>query len=261
VSAGRADRAEQLRSLHRPGDPLVLVNVWDAASARVVAGTPGVRAIATASWAISAALGAPDGEGLSRDAMLAAVARIVAAVDLPVSADLERGYGLSPDEVAVTLAEAIRAGAVGANIEDSQPDGSLRNVGEQEARLRAARAAAQDVGVPVVLNARTDTVLLGGSLEEAIDRGRGYLAAGADCIFVPGVQARADVESLVSGLGMVSVLATPAHPPLRELAAAGVCRVSVGPGAMGVAYAALARAAEQLMSGGTYPPDLSYRPR
>ena len=253
-----AAKARALREAHVPGDPLILVNVWDAASARTVAAAPGCRAIATASWSIAAAHGVPDGEILSLDDMLAAAARIVAAVDLPVSADLERGYG----DVAETVAAALRVGIVGANVEDSMAGGGLRAVEEQVGRLRALRARAEAEGVPFVLNARTDVFLQGlDDLDEALERGRAYLAAGADCVFVPGLSTIGLVRSLVDGLGgPLSVLATPAAPPIGELAAAGVARVSFGPGPLGVATAALGEAAATLLSGGAYPSTLAHRP-
>jgi 2-methylisocitrate lyase-like PEP mutase family enzyme len=252
-----ADRARALRALHRPGDPLVLANVWDAASARTVASVPGCRAVATASWSIAAAHGVADGERIDRDLMLAAVARIVAAVDVPVTADLEGGYGDTPADVAETVARAIAVGAVGANLEDR-----LRPVAEQAAIVAAVRERADREGVPFVINARTDEFLHGGRLlDEAVRRGRAYRDAGADCVFVPGLLDPALIARLVADVDApINVLAGAAAPPLAALAAAGVARVSFGPGPMGVAYAALRRAAESLHAGGTYPSDLAYRP-
>ena len=251
------DRATTLRALHRPGDPLVLVNVWDAASARTVAAAPGCRAIATASWSIAAAHGVPDGERLPRAAMVEAVARIVAAVDLPVTADLEGGYGATPDEVAETVARAIAVGAVGANLEDR-----MRPMAEHAAIVAAVRGRADREGVPFVINARTDEYLHGERrLDEAVRRGRAYREAGADCIFVPGLVDLDALRGLVGELDApVNVLAGATAPPLAELAAAGVARVSFGPGPMGVAYAALGRAAEAMLAGGPHPADLGHRP-
>jgi 2-methylisocitrate lyase-like PEP mutase family enzyme len=248
--------AETLRDLHAAPELLVLVNAWDAASARTIAAADGCRALATASWAIAAAHGVPDGE-LDRDAMLAAVARIAGAVELPVSADLEDGYGATAAEVGDTIARAIEAGAVGCNLEDG-----TRPAAEHAARVGAARAAGERAGVPIVINARTDVFLNGtGGVEDALARGRAYREAGADCIFVPGVIDAGTIETLVKEMGTcVSLLVTPVSPPLDELERMGVARVSVGPGAMGAALAALREAASTLLARGPYPPGLAFRP-
>ncbi len=257
------EKAERLRALHVPGDPLVLVNVWDAASARTVAAAPGCEAIATASWSIAAAHGVADGE-LPRDAMIAAVGRIAAAVDLPVTADLERGYGEQPRDVAETIAMAIAAGVAGANLEDGTGDPAkpLIATATHARRVQIARGRSEAEGVPFVINARTDVFLTGaGGVEEALERGRAYAEAGADCIFVPGVRDPEAIAALVAGLPIgMSVLATPAGPTLEELARLGVARISHGPGPMGVALAALGRAAEGLLARGELPGDLSFRP-
>lgn len=248
-------RAEALRALHVPGDPLIVVNAWDAASARTVAAAPGCKAIATASWAIGAALGPGDGERLSRDAMLAAVGRIAAAVDLPVSADLERGYG----DAGETTTLAIAAGAVGANMEDSTgaEPGALRPLDEAAARVAAMRAAGDAAGVGFVINARTDT----GDTGEALERGRAYVAAGADCVFAVAATREDVIARLVEGMGApVSVLARAGGPSLARLAELGVARISFGPGPMGVATAALRDAAVALLAGGPLPPELGFRP-
>jgi 2-methylisocitrate lyase-like PEP mutase family enzyme len=259
-----ADKAERLRALHVPGDPLLLVNAWDAASARTVAALPGCQAVATASWSIAAAHGVSDGEALDRDAMIDAVRTIASAVDLPVTADLERGYGDEPRDVAETIAMAIDAGAVGANLEDGAADADrpLAAVASHARKVRAARGRADAEGVPFVINARTDVFLRGaGGVDEALERGRAYAEAGADCIFVPGVRDPEVIAALVAGLTIgMSVLATPAGPTLDELAALGVARISLGPGPMGVALAALRRAAETVLARGELPADLAFRP-
>ena len=257
------EKAENLRSLHTAPGLLVVVNVWDAASARTVAAVPGCRALATASWSIAAAHGLPDGEALSRDAMLAAIERVTAAVELPVSADLERGYGSTAVEVEETVTAAIAAGAVGCNLEDSEDDemGPLRPAAEHADRVAAARAAGERAGVPLVINARTDAFLVGGGLDEAIERGRAYAIAGADCIFVPGAPDAGTIERLVAGIDVpISVFGHPGGPSLAELQRLGVARVSVGPGTLGVAMAALARAAEALLAHEPLPADLAFRP-
>jgi 2-methylisocitrate lyase-like PEP mutase family enzyme len=258
-----AARARELRRLHTDPAILVLVNVWDAASARTVAAVPGCRAIATASWAIAAARGVADGEAIGRDGMLEAVRCVAGAVGLPVTADLEGGYGETPDEVGETVARAIAAGAVGCNLEDGMFDGTqLRDAEEAAARVAGARARADAEGVPIVINARTDVYLRGADdPEAAILRGQAYARAGADCVFVPGVTDRDTIRALVEGIDApVSVLARPGAPSVSELQELGVARVSFGPGPMGAALAALARTASDLLAGGVPADELSYRP-
>ncbi len=178
-----ADEAKTLKALHDASELLVLVNVWDVTSARTIAGLPGTRAIATASHSIAEAHGYEDGENIPLDLMLAAVERIAAAVDLPVTADLEAGYG----DVGTTIRRAIGVGAVGANLEDE-----MRPLAESVAAVRDAISAGEAEGVPFVLNARTDAYLLAGDrdpaevLADAIERGQAFLDEGAACVFVPG---------------------------------------------------------------------------
>jgi 2-methylisocitrate lyase-like PEP mutase family enzyme len=258
-------KAEALRRAHAAPELLVLVNAWDAVSARTVAAVPGCAAIATASWSIAAAHGHPDGERLPRELMLAAVAEIAAAVELPVTADLEAGYGIDAAAVGQTLAAAIAAGAVGCNLEDGLAERRLRPAAEHAERVAAARAAGEEAGVPLVINARTDVYLRGAAPPEerlgvALERGRAYLAAGADCVFVPGLRDPAALERLVAELGCVSVLATADGPPLAELQRIGVARVSFGPGTLGVAMAALRDAAGALLAQGPLPGGLAFRP-
>ena len=188
-----ADKANLLRELHRPGDPLILVNVWDVAGARTVAAADGCRAIATASWSIAAAHGYADGEEIPLELMLAAIERIAAAVELPVTADIEAGFGDTPAEVSETVAAVIAAGAVGVNLEDR-----LRPAAEHAAILAAVRERGEREGVPLVINGRSDEFLLGErNLDEAIARGRAYLKAGADSFFIPGLVELADIRRLV----------------------------------------------------------------
>jgi 2-methylisocitrate lyase-like PEP mutase family enzyme len=255
------DKAEALRALHRPGDPVVLVNVWDAASARVVASAPGCAAIATASWSIAAAHGFADGQEIPRDEMIAAVGLVARSVELPVTADLERGY----EDAGETIALAVEAGAVGCNLEDSLADGTLRPTSEHAAAVEAARANGAELGVPLVINARTDAFFAKGfdSPEErkiaAIERGEAYMEAGADCIFLPGLS-DLDVIAEIAGRFPVSVMGRAGGPTRAQLAAAGVSRISYGPGGMGLALAALRRGAETLLAGGEPPEDLGFRP-
>src|SRR3954462_9035425 len=257
MRSGQASKAEVLRGLHEAAELLVVVNVRDVASARVVAGTPGCRAIATASWSIAAAHGFPDGEAIPLDTMLAAVKVIADAVELPVTADLERGYG----DAGATVARAIEAGAVGCNLEDNDGAGGLVAVEDHVTAVKAARQAGETAGVPLVINARTD-VYLGGDkdLAHAVERARAYLGAGADCAFIPGVRDVPTLEALARGVrGPISVLAGAGSPPLAELARIGIARVSYGPGPLGVAMAALRRSAETLLTGGEPPAELGFR--
>jgi 2-methylisocitrate lyase-like PEP mutase family enzyme len=255
------EKAEELRRLHDAPEPLVLVNAWDAVSARVVAAAPGCRAIATASWSIAAAHGFPYGEAISREAMIEAVRVVAGAVELPVTADLERGFG----DARVTVESALEAGAVGCNLEDSDGNGGLWPAEEHAAVVASARAAGDAAGVPLVINARTDVYLTDVVPPEervvaAIERGEAYLEAGADCIFVPGLADLATIEHVARELdGRISVFGLAGGPALAELAKAGVARVSYGPGPLGVAMAALSRAAESLLAGGDPPADLAFR--
>jgi len=260
--SSQREKAEELRRLHLAPEPLVLVNAWDAVSARVVAAAPGARAIATASWSIAAARGYPDGEAISREEMIDGVGIVARAVELPVTADLERGFG----DARLTLQCALEAGAVGCNLEDSDGSGGLRPAEAHATLVAAARAAGDAAGIPLVINARTD-VYLTGAVPEAervvatLERGAAYLEAGADCIFVPGLRDLAVLETLVEEMGgPISVLGGAGGPTLAELAGVGVARVSYGPGPLGVAMAALSRAAETLLAGGEPPADLAFRP-
>lgn len=259
--SGQVDKAVALRSFHRPGNPLILVNVWDAAGTKVVSGQPGVEAIATASWSVSEANGFRDGGDLPLAIALDVARIVVGATELPVTVDFEKGYADSPADVRANVLALIATGAVGLNLEDSRPgsDTDLWSLEDQVERVRAIRAAADESGIPLVINARTDILLGGGSVADAIERGRAYLAAGADCIFVIG-QKGDDNRALVDGIGgHVSVMGYPGSPAIPELATAGVSRVSIGPGSMGVAYAALRQLTHDLLSGSAFPAELGYR--
>ncbi|MEV4615176.1 isocitrate lyase/phosphoenolpyruvate mutase family protein [Kitasatospora sp. NPDC049258] len=251
-------KAELLHTLHRPGAPLVLANVWDAASARLVADA-GAPAIATASASVSWTLGVPDGHRLDKARALAQTALIAGAVDLPVTADLEHGFADTPAGVADTVTELLATGAVGVNLEDSwSGPGPLRPVADAAERIAAARRAADAAGIPLFLNARTDVFLLGvgdpaDRLDEALTRARAFVAAGADGIFVPGVTDPATVAALARALPVpLNVLAGPGAPTVAELAALGVGRISLGPGLAKAAYAAVRRAAREVYTDGGY---------
>lgn len=244
-----ADRASALLALHTDPALLRLVNVWDVASARVVAQTEGTQALATASHAIAATYGFEDGERIPLELMLEAVGRIVDAVELPVTADLEGGYG-DPGE---TCRRAIGLGVVGANIEDQ-----MKPLREAVASVEAVVRAAADEGVPdFVLNARTDAVLRGGDrdpgevLADAIQRGRAYLDAGAPVVFVPGALVEDQVVALVDVFGpqRLSMLPVPGPPSLARLEELGVARVSFGPFPQRVAMTALQEMVEGVVRG------------
>jgi 2-methylisocitrate lyase-like PEP mutase family enzyme len=228
-------RAEQFRLLHRTPPLLVLPNAWDVASARVFAALPGCPAIATSSAAVARSLGWEDGEQTPVEEMLRVVERIAAAVDVPVTADLEAGYGDPPR----TAAAALAVGAAGMNLEDSRAD-VLLSLEQQMEMIRAVRAAAPEL----VLNARVDVFLAGnGDVSEAVERGNAYLAAGADCVYP--INAPFDVVgALAAGIdGPVNILASPRDPPLVELERLGVARVTFGSGLASVALDQAARLA------------------
>jgi 2-methylisocitrate lyase-like PEP mutase family enzyme len=231
-------KAQAFKALHVPGKPIVLFNVWDAGSAKAVAAS-GAKALATGSWSVAAAHGFEDGEHMPFDLALANLERIVTAADLPVTIDLESGYGADPDGVGATIARALRAGAIGCNLEDSSREtGPLREASEQAARLKGARGAADRLGIPAFLNARTDVFLLaaadrhdGSLVDEALERARAYADAGADGLFVPGLVDEALITRVVEGSPLpVNVMASASAPSAARLAELGVARISHGPG-------------------------------
>ena len=219
-------RCDLLRSLHVPGEPLVLPNVWDAASARAVVAA-GFPVVATTSGGVAAALGYEDHEGAPGDEMLAAAARIAGSVDVPVTVDAEAGYGLEPAELVAALE---RAGAAGCNLEDTDhATGRLRDPLEHAAWLREVREA----GYGLVINARIDVFLAGGAqgdlVPEALERARAYAEAGADCVYPIALsEPEALAAFMAEASGPVNILATPRAPSLEELAELGVARVSYG---------------------------------
>jgi 2-methylisocitrate lyase-like PEP mutase family enzyme len=251
IMTSAADRTQLFHALHQPG-PLALPNAWDVASALIVEAA-GAKAVATTSAGVAWTLGAPDGNSVARDLVIDLVARIAAAVRVPVSADIESGFGEDAREVGAT-AKAIReAGASGVNIEDGLA-GALRDVQEQQERLAAARAAAPDL----YLNARIDVYLRGigepeDRLRHTLDRAAAYLEAGASGIFVPGVTDLEIVTELAKGIpAPLNILVGPGAPAVDELAKAGVARASLGSAVAEAAYAVARSAAEELLTQGTY---------
>ena len=249
------DRALAFRALHVPGRPLILPNAWDAASARIVEDA-GASAVATTSAGLAWALGVADGDRLDRERALEAVARITASVAVPVSADIESGFAKDPAGVADTVRAVLAAGAVGVNIEDALygGEGVLRSIAEQAERIAAAREAADAEGVPLFVNARIDTFLRGaGGVDATLERAAAFRAAGADGIFVPGAVEPGTVKELADGIeAPLNVLVGPGAPPVAELAALGVARVSAGSSIAAAAYAVVRRAARELLDTGTY---------
>jgi 2-methylisocitrate lyase-like PEP mutase family enzyme len=230
MTIAQPNEAHLFRSLHTPSAPLALANAWDVASARVIEAS-GAHAIATTSAGVAWSLGSPDGDVLNRDRALRLIARIVAAVSVPVTADIEGGYGKDAADVAETVDGVLAAGAVGVNIEDG-----TRPPTELVTRLAAARVAAERAGADLFLNARIDTFLLGlgdpgTRLKETLARAQMYVDAGADGVFVPGVTDSATVATLARDISVpLNVMAGLGAPSVAELGALGVARVSLGSG-------------------------------
>jgi 2-methylisocitrate lyase-like PEP mutase family enzyme len=236
--ANQARKAEQFRTLHTPGKPLILFNIWDVGSSKAVA-MAGAKAIATSSWSVANAGGFSDGEQTPRDFAIENLRRIVEATDLPVTIDLESGYGDAPEVVGETIGLAIEAGAIGCNLEDSFPaNGKLRETADQADRIRRARQTADAADIRFFINARTDVFFQRPPdqhddvmVAEAIERARAYAEAGADGLFAPGV---VDID-LIARLGEKSplplnIMVGEGTAALRVLAEHGVARVSYGPG-------------------------------
>ena len=250
-------KAERLKSLIDAPDLLVLPNVWDVASARIVADA-GYPVIATSSAGIAWCLGYPDGENISRDDMLFMVRRIAAAVDLPVTADMEAGYGAEPTAVAETVVAAMEVGAVGANIEDSSPAPGhpLLDFELSVERIRAGKAAADAAGVPFVINAPTDGFAGGLSeeaFEESVKRANAYIEAGAGCVFVPFVRDGDMIARLAKAVdGPLNILAGAPSPPLPRMREMGVARISIGGLFSLMTYTNVRAACRELAETGTY---------
>jgi 2-methylisocitrate lyase-like PEP mutase family enzyme len=261
IDSGRqAAQARRLLALHHAAEPLVLVNAWDVASAKIIESL-GFPAVATSSAGIANAMGYPDGEAIPPALMIECVARIAAAVSVPVTADLEAGYGATVENAEETARQAIASGSVGLNLEDGTENeaGPLVDAALHAERIRAVRRVADAAGVPLVINGRTDAFLHGQEMsrrrrmEEALSRAAQYRAAGADCIFVPGGLDRDEIAELVRGIdGPINILANERTPPLAELKALGVKRVSLGSAPMAFAMGAFRTAALEVRDLGTF---------
>lgn len=255
----QAVKAEKLRKLHHGPRLLALPNAWDAVSARILEEL-GYPAIATSSAAVAFSLGYPDGQHISCDEMLQAVGRITRAVRVPVTADLESGYGKSPDEIAAFTKAMVASGAVGLNFEDVTGDDESTHVeiGLQVKNIRAIRETSAALGVPVVINARTDIYLMpigpeATRFERTVERLRAYREAGADCLFVPGLCDGEIIAKLVKAVGApVNILASQGCPSLKDLEKMGVARVSAGSSAMRAAMGAFQRVAKDWLALGSY---------
>src|ERR1039457_6680340 len=253
------NKAAQFRELHRGPGVLILPNAWDVASARIFEDA-GFPAIATTSAGIAFSLGHPDGQRIPREEMMARIARITRAVNVPVTADIESGYGPTPEDVARTTRELIEAGVIGMNLEDAsgrsdQPLSSLQLAVE---KIKAAREAAVHMRAQIVINARTDVYLLPGGnpdadYSEAVRRLLAFREAGADCVFAPGLKDAETIGRLAKAVECpLNILAGPGTPSIPELATLGVARLSVGSGPMRATLGLLRRLAEELKSSGTY---------
>ena len=257
-STTQQQHAETFHALHRRGDPLVLFNAWDAATAKAIAKTS--PAIATSSGAVAAALGYADGENVPLDLVTGLVSRITAAVSVPVSIDLEAGYGDSADAAAASAVRILQAGAVGINIEDGLSEGKrqLVNPAQHAAKIKAIRDCAQKLGIHLFINARTDPFLLKfGSpdqcLNEAARRAKIYAETGADGIFVPGLTDLALIERLVQLTPLpVNIMVTQGLPAIADLTRVGVRRVSLGPWPMMAAMRVIGEAAATVATSRQY---------
>ncbi|HEY6394139.1 MAG TPA: isocitrate lyase/phosphoenolpyruvate mutase family protein, partial [Candidatus Binataceae bacterium] len=255
----RREKAEAFRKMHDRSRILVLPNAWNAMSAKAIEAA-GALAIATSSAGVAYSLGYADGERAPREEIVAAIARIARVSHLPVSADIEAGFGADAAGVARMVAEVIRAGAVGINLEDATRDRNnpLHSIDAAVARVHAAREAANAAGVPIVINARTDVYLLGvgtpeSRFEHALARLRAYRDAGGDCLFIPAIREDTLISKFVKELNApINILAGPGFPTVRELEQLGVARVSVGSGPARAAMMNARKIAEELLGSGTY---------
>jgi 2-methylisocitrate lyase-like PEP mutase family enzyme len=252
-------KAEELRKLHSGPRMLVLPNAWDVASARVLEEL-GYPAIATTIAGVAFALGYPDGQRVTRDEMLEVVARIARVVRVPVTADMEAGYGTTLANMAETAKAIVAAGAVGLNLEDvtGETESSQVNTELQAEKIRTIRETSASLGVPLVVNARTDIYLMpigpeATRFERTVERLRAYRAAGADCVFAPGASERGLIEKLVKAVAApLNVLVTPGCPPIPELEKLGVRRASIGSGVMRSTLGLVRRIGRELLEKGTY---------
>jgi 2-methylisocitrate lyase-like PEP mutase family enzyme len=256
-SNNQAAKANLFRNLHRGPKILVLPNAWDVASARIIENA-GIAAIATTSAGVAFTHGYPDGPKIYSGEMLSVVARIAAKVKIPVTADVEAGYGNRPEDAALTARALIEAGAVGLNLEDRTDDRRLVDLSLQLEKIAAVRETSRMMGVPLVLNARTDVYLLElGKAEsrfaETLNRLIAFREAGADCLFAPGIRDLEVISRLVRELqNPLNILCGPGSPSIPELQRIGVARVSLGSSTMRATLGLVQRMAQELQTTGTY---------
>jgi 2-methylisocitrate lyase-like PEP mutase family enzyme len=258
-AAEQARQAENFRNMHRGPALLLLPNAWDAISARIFA-IAGFPAVATTSGGVSWALGYADGEAAPWPEVVAATARIVRVVSTPVTADIEAGFGDSPEAVGKSVAEIIRAGAVGVNLEDGTPRGAapIRTIADAAQRIAAAREAARAAAVPIVINARTDLYLrsIGDPetrFDETVERGKAYLASGADCFYPIGLRDTATIARLVEALAApININVRAGSPSVAELEALGIIRASTASAVALIAASTIRQVAEELKANGRF---------
>ncbi|MFZ3234865.1 MAG: isocitrate lyase/phosphoenolpyruvate mutase family protein [Stellaceae bacterium] len=255
----RTRDAERFRAMHRGPSLLLLPNAWDPLSARIFAAA-GFPAIATTSGGVSWAIGYADGEAAPWAEVVAATRRIVRSVPVPLTADIEAGFGDTPDAVGKSVREIIEAGAVGINLEDGTPRGAtpIRTIADMAERIRAGRETARAAGVAIVINARTDLYLRNigdpaSRFDEAVERGKAYLAAGADCFYPITLSDRDTIARLVTALrAPVNINVRAGSPSVAELEALGVARASTASQVALMAAAATRQVAEQLRATGNF---------
>lgn len=253
------EKAEELRRFHHGPRALVLPNVWDVATARIVEAA-GFPAVATTSAGIAASFGYADGQRISRQEMLGTVANIARAAHVPVTADMEAGYGITPEDMAETAERLIETGAVGLNLEDTigRGDDCQVSLSLQVEKIRSLREASAAQGVPLVLNARTDIYLLGigdpaTRFDRTVQRLRAYRDAGADCLFAPGVRDTDTIRKLIEAIeAPLNILAGPGSPSIPELESLGVARISLGSSLARAALTKAIDAVKELRKTGTY---------
>ena len=257
--AQQAQQAEAFRNKHHGPPLLLLPNAWDAMSARIFVAA-GFEAVATTSGGVAWALGCADGEQTPWAEVVAATARIVRAVQVPVTADIEAGYGDTPDAVMNSVAAIIRAGAVGVNLEDGTPRGTapIRSIADAADRIRAAREAARAAAIPIVINARTDLYLRNigdekSRFEEAVERGKAFLAAGADCFYPISLRDPATIGRMVKTLAApININVRAGLPSVAELEALGVARASTASAVSLMAMSLTRRIADELRTTGRF---------
>jgi 2-methylisocitrate lyase-like PEP mutase family enzyme len=254
----QAEKAENFRALHRTGRVLILPNAWDVASARAFENA-GFPAVATSSAGMMVSLGYPDGQTIDRSEFVDAIRRIGRVLTVPLSVDVVAGFGETPDQVAATVRDVVKVGAVGVNIEDFiHTEKRLYHVEKQIEKLKAVKKLQQALNVPIVINARTDAFRYAAGdettrLKEAIRRAVTYRDAGADCVYPMGLADPAPISAFVKALNFpTNVMVRKGLPPVKELQRLGVARVSFGPAASYATMGLLKRVSKEVLDRGTY---------